>query len=134
MSVPAPIPDAEVLLVPHQHQVPSDGGVLLIGREREVHVSDAWIQAGRFKGAAKTSIVDSAALHGPLPKVIEAAFEFVRKHGLHGFDIGAVRRTDTWSAARSRHQCRADAPGEPGGAWPRFCVTASTCPASGGRV
>jgi len=86
------------LLVPHQHRlVPSVGGVLLFGRDAQAHFPDAWIQAGRFAGTDKTRIVDSAVLSGPLPKVIQAAIEFVQKHGLHGFDIGAVRRLDTWS-------------------------------------
>ena len=86
------------LLVPHQgRKVPSIGGLLLFGRDREAHFPDAWIQAGRFAGTDKTNIVDSVALHGPLPKVIEVAIQFVQKHGLHGFDIGAVRRTDHWS-------------------------------------
>ena len=86
------------LLVPHQHsKVPSVGGILLFGREAQALFPNAWIQAGRFAGTDKTRIVDSAALHGPLPRVIQAAIEFVQKHGLHGFDIGAVRRKDTWS-------------------------------------
>ena len=86
------------LLVPHQgRKVPSIGGLLLFGRDREARFPDAWMQAGRFAGTDKTNIVDSVALHGPLPKVIEAAIQFVQKHGLHGFDIGAVRRTDHWS-------------------------------------
>jgi len=89
------------LLVPHQgRKVPSVGGILLFGRSPEVqpaYFPDAWIQAGRFAGTDKTHVVDSAALHGPLPKVIQAAIEFVQKHGLHGFHIGDMRRTDTWS-------------------------------------
>jgi len=86
------------LLVPHQgRKVPSIGGFLLFGRERETHFPDAWIQAGRFAGSDKTRIVDSAALHGPLPALIDAAIGFVQKHGLRGFDIGAVRRTEHWS-------------------------------------
>ncbi|CAG1019349.1 hypothetical protein BURC_04225 [Burkholderiaceae bacterium] len=86
------------LLVPYQHRlVPSIGGVLLFGRDARAHFPDAWIQAGRFAGTDKTRIVDSTAVYGPSPKMIKAAIEFVQKHGLHGFDIGAVRRTDTWS-------------------------------------
>lgn len=86
------------LLLPHQHRlVPSIGGILLFGRNARVHFPDAWVQAGRFAGTDKSRVVDSAALHGPLPMVIQSAIEFVQKHGLHGYDIGAVRRTDTWS-------------------------------------
>ncbi len=89
------------LLLPHQgRKVASVGGVLLFGRDvdiRRTYFPDAWIQAGRFAGFDKAKIVDSAALHGPLPMIVQAAFDFVQKHGLHGFHIGAVRRTDTWT-------------------------------------
>lgn len=88
------------LLVSHQGRaVPSIGGVLLFGRtqEREAQFPDAWIQAGRFAGKDKTVIADSAALHGPLVTLVEDAIAFVQKHGLHGYDIGAVRRTNRWS-------------------------------------
>jgi ATP-dependent DNA helicase RecG len=89
------------LLVAHQgRKVPSIGGVLLFGRDlnvRQAHFPGAWVQAGRFSGTDKRHVVDSAALRGPLPRVIEAAVAFVQTHGLHGFDIGALRRTDTSS-------------------------------------
>ncbi len=86
------------LLVPHQgRKVPSVGGVLLFGRQRESHFPDAWLQAGRFAGVDKSKIVDSAALRGTLPSLIERAIEFVQRHSLQGFDIGAVRRTERWS-------------------------------------
>jgi predicted HTH transcriptional regulator len=71
--------------------------VLLFGRDTRACFPDAWIQAGRFAGSDKTRIVDSTALTGHLPKLVQATIEFGQKHGLHGFDIGAVRRIDTWS-------------------------------------
>ena len=86
------------LLVPYQARlVPSTGGILLFGRDRARAFPDAWIQAGRFSGTDKTTLVDSAALMGPLPKIIEAAIAFVHKHGLRGFEVAGLRRTDTWS-------------------------------------
>jgi predicted HTH transcriptional regulator len=93
-------PDLQTLriLVPHQgRHVPSVAGVLLFGRDRETRFPDAWIQAGRFAGTDKTRIVDTARIHGPLPQQVEDAVRFVQKHGLHGYDIGSVRRTDSWS-------------------------------------
>jgi predicted HTH transcriptional regulator len=89
------------LLVQHQgRKVPSVGGVLLFGRDadvRQAHFPDAWIQAGRFAGSDKTRIVDSMAFRGALPLIVQSAIEFVQKHGLHGYDIGALRRAETWS-------------------------------------
>lgn len=86
------------LLVPHQgRKVPSVGGMLLFGRDREAHFPDAWVQAGRFAGTDKARIVDSAALRGPLPTVAHEAVGFVQKHGLHGYEIGEMRRLERWS-------------------------------------
>lgn len=40
--------------------VPTVGGVLLFGVDRERHFPDAWIQAGRFAGSDKSRILDRA--------------------------------------------------------------------------
>ena len=57
--------------------VPSIGGVLLFGREHEVHVPNAWIQAGRFKGADKPVRLRSASAstlcHADVASVCKAA-------------------------------------------------------------
>ncbi len=86
------------LLTTHQgHIVPTVGGVLLFGRDRERHFPDAWIQAGRFDGVDKSKILDGAEFHDLPVAAIEAAIAFIEKHSLHGADIGRVRRTDRWS-------------------------------------
>jgi len=44
------------LLTSHQgRQVPTVGGILLFGKDREKHFPDAWIQVGRFKGVASNN-------------------------------------------------------------------------------
>jgi len=84
------------LLVPHQgRKVPSVGGILLFGTDRLAHFPDAWIQAGRFDGTDKSHIADSASLKGFLPSMVESAIEFVAKHSLRAFQIGALRRDVT---------------------------------------
>ncbi len=77
--------------------VPTVGGVLLFGEERDSRFPDAWIQAGRFRGTDKARIIDHAEIRSPLPRATEAAIEFVQKHALHGAEIGAVRREERWS-------------------------------------
>lgn len=86
------------LLTRHQgRKVPTVGGMLLFGQDRERHFPDAWIQVGRFSGTDKSRILDRAEIRRlPVP-AIEEAIAFVQKHSLHGADIGAVRRTERWN-------------------------------------
>jgi predicted HTH transcriptional regulator len=86
------------LLTTHQgHTVPTVGGMLLFGRERERYFPDAWIQAGRFAGRDKAKIVDGAEFRGLPVAAIDAAMAFIEKHSLHGAEIGKVRRMERWS-------------------------------------
>ena len=86
------------LLTDHQgRKVPTVGGMLLFGHERERHFPDAWIQVGRFQGADRSRIVDRAEIHSFPTRAIEEAIAFVQKHALHGAEIGAVRRRERWS-------------------------------------
>lgn len=75
--------DLETLRLVTSHQrrtVPTVGGILLFGQDRERHFPDAWIQAGRFHGSDKSVIVDRMEIRLPLPAAVDAALEFVRKH------------------------------------------------------
>jgi predicted HTH transcriptional regulator len=86
------------LVTTHQgHKVPTVGGMLLFGQERLTHFPDAWIQAGRFKGSDKATIIDHEDLKVPLVSAIDQAVAFVEKHGLRGADIGRLRREDRWN-------------------------------------
>jgi ATP-dependent DNA helicase RecG len=86
------------LLTGHQgRRVPTVGGVLLFGTDRERHFPDAWIQAGRFHGTDRSRILDRIEVRSHLSQAVDDAIEFVHKHLLHGAEIGAVRRTERWS-------------------------------------
>lgn len=71
--------------------------MLLFGRDRERHFPDAWIQAGRFGGGDKSRIVHQAAIRSHPVRAIEEAVAFVAKRALHGVEIGAVRRRESWN-------------------------------------
>jgi ATP-dependent DNA helicase RecG len=77
--------------------VPTVGGMLLFGKDRQVRFPDAWIQAGRFAGTDRTTIFDHADLLMPPLQAIEQAVTFVEKHSVRGAIIGRVRREDRWN-------------------------------------
>jgi predicted HTH transcriptional regulator len=86
------------LLTSYQgRQVPTVGGLLLFGKNRERDFPDAWIQAGRFAGRDKTRIVDQAEIHALPLRAVEEAIAFITRHSVHGADIGPVRRVERWS-------------------------------------
>lgn len=92
--------DLETLRLVTAHQgrkVPTVGGMLLFGRDRERYFPDAWIQAGRFDGTDKRRIVDQLEIHSLPARAVEEAIGFVSKHALHGAEIGRVRRQERWS-------------------------------------
>lgn len=74
--------------------VPTVGGLLLFGKAPEREFPDAWIQCGRFAGTNKSVLADTLECHGILPRTLEAAFEFVRKHALHPARIDGLKRVE----------------------------------------
>jgi predicted HTH transcriptional regulator len=86
------------LLTDYQgRKVPTVGGVILFGRERERHFPDAWIQVGRFAGTNRSHIVDRAEIRTMPVRAIEEVISFIEKHTLHGAEIGRMRRKERWS-------------------------------------
>jgi ATP-dependent DNA helicase RecG len=92
--------DLETLRLLTRHQgrlVPTVGGLLLFGKDREREFPDAWIQAGRFAGRDKSRIVDHVEIHSLPVRAVEEAIAFITKHSVHGAEIGPVRRLERWS-------------------------------------
>jgi len=86
------------LLTYHQGKlVPSKGAVLLFGKQRTFHFSDAWIQCGRFFGTKKIDIFDHIDIDEPLPHAVDEVMLFLKKHAFRGADLSEVRRKDVWS-------------------------------------
>jgi len=77
--------------------VPTKGAVLLFGKERVLHFSDAWVQCGRFIGTDKAQIFDHLDIREHLPTAVESIMLFLKKHAMRGADFSAVRRKDVWS-------------------------------------
>ncbi|MCU7960560.1 MAG: helix-turn-helix domain-containing protein [gamma proteobacterium symbiont of Bathyaustriella thionipta] len=86
------------MLTHHQGRlVPSKGAILLFGKQRTFHFSDAWIQCGRFFGTKKLDIFDHIEIDEPLPKAVDEVMLFLKKHAFRGADLSEVRRKDVWS-------------------------------------
>jgi predicted HTH transcriptional regulator len=79
------------LLTRHQGKpVPTKGGILLFGKERKQHFSDAWIQCGRFFGTEKIDIFDHIDIDAPLPQAVDEVMLFLKKHAYRGADLSEV--------------------------------------------
>jgi len=77
--------------------VPTKGAVLLFGKDRNRHFSDAWVQCGRFIGTDKTNIFDHLDIHEPLPQTVDSIMLFLKKHAMRSADFSDIRRKDIWS-------------------------------------
>lgn len=92
--------DLESLRLVTRHQgrvVPTIGGMLLFGKDREAVFPDAWIQCGRFVGKDKTRIFDHVDIHEHLPVAVERVMDFLMKHAMRGADLSELKRKDVWS-------------------------------------
>ncbi|MFZ4524844.1 MAG: ATP-binding protein [Chlorobium sp.] len=68
------------LLTSYQRRlVPTRGAVLLFGKERALHFSDAWIQCSRFTGGDRAVLFDSVDIYDHLPLAVESAMDFLGK-------------------------------------------------------
>jgi ATP-dependent DNA helicase RecG len=77
--------------------VPTVGGMLLFGKEREKYFPDAWVQVGRFFGKNKIHIMDTREFHDSPIIAIYEAIEFVKKHSLQAIEINEVARDEKWN-------------------------------------
>ena len=77
--------------------VPTKGAVLLLGKERQKHFPDAWVQCGRFVGRDKADIFDHIELYDHLPQAVDSIMLFLKKHAMRGADFSEIRRKDVWS-------------------------------------
>lgn len=86
------------LVTQYHHQlVPTVAGIVLFGKEREKLFPDAWIQAGRFQGVDKTTIVDSMAIHQYPILALEEALSFIKKHAMKAIDVEQIKHQVRWS-------------------------------------
>lgn len=86
-----------LLRVEQGQLVPTQGAVLLFGRQREQYFPSAWIQCGRFRGTDKVDIFDQAEIHDHLPLAVDAIELFLKKHAFKSAEFSGMRRKDEWS-------------------------------------
>jgi len=92
--------DLETLKLVAKYQgkiVPTVGGMILFGKEREHYFPDAWIQAGRFQGVHKKDILDSQEIHSYPVIAVDDAVGFIKKHFMQSVQISELRRKEEWT-------------------------------------
>lgn len=77
-----------LIAIAHGAETPTVGGMLLFGHDRLSRYPDAWIQAGRFKGLTKSSVIDSADITAYPTTAVDHALAFVVRNTSLAYEIG----------------------------------------------
>jgi predicted HTH transcriptional regulator len=83
-----------LIAIAHGAETPTVGGMLLFGHDRLSRYPDAWIQAGRFKGLTKSSVIDSADITAYPTTAVDHALAFVVRNTSLAYEIGGTRRLE----------------------------------------
>jgi len=75
-------------------EYPSNGCILLFGKNRLDYFPDALIRCARFKGLTRTNILDQADIDTHLPNAIDQAIRFIERNTSQGIDIGRSTHTN----------------------------------------
>ncbi len=71
--------------------VPTRGGLLLFGFDRERLFPDVWMQCGRFAGVDRQRIIDHCELRDHLTQLPELAFGFIRRQYPQPLEINGFK-------------------------------------------
>jgi len=75
-------------------EVPTQGAVLLFGKDRRRFFPDATIRCARFLGANTARFADQTEIDEHLPNAVDSAISFIERHTRQGIEIGRVRRRE----------------------------------------
>lgn len=73
---------------------PTQGAVLLFGKNRRRFFPDAVIRCARFQGIDTNRFLDQMEIDEHLPRAVESAISFIERHTLQAAEIGRVRRRE----------------------------------------
>jgi ATP-dependent DNA helicase RecG len=73
-------------------KVPTNGGMILFGKERLKYFPDARIRCGRFAGTTKREIIDVLEVNTYPLYAVEQVLEFIRKHARESLEISDQAR------------------------------------------
>lgn len=77
--------------------LPTNAGILAACDDPRRFLPSAWVQCGRLRGPNGTDIFDQAEIHGPMPRAVDDAMEFLLKHAYKTAVFGEVKRRDVHS-------------------------------------
>ncbi|MFA5250774.1 MAG: ATP-binding protein, partial [Parachlamydiales bacterium] len=75
-------------------QVPTIGGILLFGKNRQESFPDAIVRLACFQGNTKEKIIDSIEIISALPFAVSESIKFIERHVSVEAKIGKIFRTD----------------------------------------